>query len=284
MYVDSRRSKSFCEPIDRTMRALSRYRDSSVAPKRKGNIDVRGDGCISYTIFVLVRSKNPVGTFRNATDRVGTKTRSIFVRGEKKTNRKVGSDRKDRLSLSERLESKRLRKLTILRRSLIKDDRTVALEDLVLRTATREPSRVDTILGMVFDLTNRYSSPGLLLFFLNVPHSMFAHSFQRALDETRKRSHQRKKKRFKRGTRVPLHGKVLALQDGVFLVVKRLQKSAQTEYFFSRLRHRHGAVQRFLHLFTSLLPPSFLPHLLGLLLLTVSELLLFDSSVRRAFR
>ncbi|EZA62487.1 hypothetical protein X777_10117 [Ooceraea biroi] len=35
----------------------------------------------------------------------------------------------------------------------------------------------ETTLGMVFDLTKRYSSPAYLLFFLNVPHNMFAISF-----------------------------------------------------------------------------------------------------------
>lgn len=64
--------------------------------------------------------------------------------------------------------------LTVRGWSLISNGRTAALEDLVLRTDTKLASLVpETILGMVFDLTNRYSSPRCF-FFLNVPHNMFA--------------------------------------------------------------------------------------------------------------
>jgi hypothetical protein len=63
--------------------------------------------------------------------------------------------------------------LTICSRSLGSDDRTAVLEDFVLRIATKL-AVPETTLGMVFDLINRYSSPGCLLFFLNVPHNMFA--------------------------------------------------------------------------------------------------------------
>jgi len=65
--------------------------------------------------------------------------------------------------------------LTICSRSLVSGDRTATLEDFVLRIGTKLASLVPgTTLGMVFDLINRYSSPGCLLFFLNVPHNMFA--------------------------------------------------------------------------------------------------------------
>lgn len=66
--------------------------------------------------------------------------------------------------------------LTVFSRPLISDGRAVTLVDFVLRTATKLAS-LATILGMVFDLTNRYSSPGCLLFFLKVPHNMFVVSF-----------------------------------------------------------------------------------------------------------
>lgn len=63
--------------------------------------------------------------------------------------------------------------LTVCNRSLSKG-RAAVLVDFVLRTDTKLTSLgPDTILGMVFDLTNRYSSPGCLLLFLNVPHNMF---------------------------------------------------------------------------------------------------------------
>ncbi|KYM96731.1 hypothetical protein ALC62_12523 [Cyphomyrmex costatus] len=53
------------------------------------------------------------------------------------------------------------------------------LVDFVLRIETILTSLgPDTILGMVFDLTNRYSSPGCLLLFLNVPHNMFAKCYR----------------------------------------------------------------------------------------------------------
>lgn len=69
--------------------------------------------------------------------------------------------------------------LTICSRSLISKGRAAILVDLVLRTDTKLASLgPDTILGMVFDLTNRYSSPGYLLLFLNVPHNMFVMSSQ----------------------------------------------------------------------------------------------------------
>lgn len=65
--------------------------------------------------------------------------------------------------------------LTICSRFLINDDRVATLVDLVLRTGTKLASLApDIILGMVLDLTKRYSSPGCLLLFLNVPHNMFA--------------------------------------------------------------------------------------------------------------
>ncbi|KOX75081.1 hypothetical protein WN51_13388, partial [Melipona quadrifasciata] len=47
------------------------------------------------------------------------------------------------------------------------------LEDFVLRTVTKLPSFTDNTRGIVFDLISRYSSPGCLLLFLNVPHNMF---------------------------------------------------------------------------------------------------------------
>lgn len=67
------------------------------------------------------------------------------------------------------------RLLTICSRSLISDGRVATLVDLVLRTGTTTCTSLpvpDTIRGMVFDLTSRYSSPGCLLLFLNVPHNM----------------------------------------------------------------------------------------------------------------
>jgi len=67
--------------------------------------------------------------------------------------------------------------LTICNRSLISKGRAAVLVDFVLRTDTKLMSLgPDTILGIVFDLTNRYSSPECLLLFLNVPHNMFAMS------------------------------------------------------------------------------------------------------------
>jgi len=66
---------------------------------------------------------------------------------------------------------------TVCNRSLIRKGRAAVLVDFVLRTDTKLMSLgPDTILGIVFDLTNRYSSPGCLLLFLNVPHNMFAMS------------------------------------------------------------------------------------------------------------
>ncbi|KYM81480.1 hypothetical protein ALC53_08044 [Atta colombica] len=60
-----------------------------------------------------------------------------------------------------------------LNMSLISKGRAV-LVDFVLRTDVILKSLgPDTILGMVFDLTNRYSSPECLLLFLNVPHNIF---------------------------------------------------------------------------------------------------------------
>lgn len=65
--------------------------------------------------------------------------------------------------------------LTICSRFLISDDRVATLVDLVLRIGTKLASLVpNIILGMVLDLTKRYSSPGCLLLLLNVPHNMFA--------------------------------------------------------------------------------------------------------------
>lgn len=66
--------------------------------------------------------------------------------------------------------------LTVCGRSLISKSRAV-LVDFVLRTDAMLTSLgPDTILGMVFDLTKRYSSPECLLLFLNVPHNIFAMS------------------------------------------------------------------------------------------------------------
>lgn len=65
--------------------------------------------------------------------------------------------------------------LTECSRFFISDGRAATLVDLVLRTGTKLTSLVpDIILGMVLDLTKRYSSPGCLLLFLNVPHNIFA--------------------------------------------------------------------------------------------------------------
>lgn len=71
------------------------------------------------------------------------------------------------------------------RRSLRCEERAATLEDFVLRTVTRLPSFPARILGIVFDLTNRYSSPFCLLFFLNVPHNMFPRSASQLSQETR---------------------------------------------------------------------------------------------------
>ncbi|EGI65428.1 hypothetical protein G5I_06099 [Acromyrmex echinatior] len=76
---------------------------------------------------------------------------------------------------------------------LINKGRAV-LVDFVLRTDAMLMSLdPDTILGMVFDLTNRYSSPECLLLFLNVPHNIFptrvavrAESRLKAQDSSRK--------------------------------------------------------------------------------------------------
>ncbi|TGZ52909.1 Uncharacterized protein DBV15_10367, partial [Temnothorax longispinosus] len=66
--------------------------------------------------------------------------------------------------------------LTVCNRSLIKG-RAAVLVDFVLRTDIKLTSLgPDTTLGMVFDLTNRYSSPRCLLLFLNVPHNIFVMS------------------------------------------------------------------------------------------------------------
>ena len=92
--------------------------------------------------------------------------------------------------------------LTMCRRSLRWGERAATLEDFVLRTVTRLPSFADRILGIVFDLTNRYSSPGCLLFFLNVPHNMFlARSriflYTRSYNTRRKRERERERERRK---------------------------------------------------------------------------------------
>lgn len=69
--------------------------------------------------------------------------------------------------------------LTVCSRPLVSKGRVATLVDFVLRTDTKLTSLgPDTILGIVFDLTNRYSSPECLLLFLNVPHNMFAMSFR----------------------------------------------------------------------------------------------------------
>lgn len=58
----------------------------------------------------------------------------------------------------------------------MRDDRTVAIDeedDLTLLLGDRwQMSLQDMTIGTGFDLTNRYSSPGCLLFFLNEPHSI----------------------------------------------------------------------------------------------------------------
>lgn len=107
-------------------------------------------------------------------------------------------DRKIRKPLRDRLW------LTMCRRSLRWGERAATLEDFVLRTVTRLPSFADRILGIVFDLTNRYSSPGCLLFFLNVPHNMFLtrsrtplYSFIQHEKKCREREREREKKRKK---------------------------------------------------------------------------------------
>lgn len=151
---------------------------------------------------------------------------------------------------------------------------------------------------MVFDLTNRYSSPGCLLFFLNVPHNIFRieYTVHRAAEKSPIHDH--------RSSPVPELHDHLSLDrvvhphrsfnylchdfdrstNGYTLSVRRkhadcyapgipklhphVYKSTdtrRTEYFFSPPR-QHGAAYRFLHLFNCLLQlryslnqPSFSP-------------------------